>query len=196
MPWLNAFLHRLPDELVNLQAEPRVQAIGENPFHQFAWIEKAVAGVARRSCIFAEGRREEYVAQLLFELMLTHKIPRELVVGSIGDDKLQLVGRSERIEVGRAKAPSLSRSGTLHIDNLVNCFRHVLQRTLSAGLDQHLIAVVEELLHERHYLALLQHRFSAGNFHQLDRSKRAYSAHHLIDRGFVSAREGVLAVAP
>src|SRR5579884_2379168 len=164
MPWLNAFLHRLPDELVNLQAEPRVQAVGENPFHQLAWIEQAVAGVARRSRIFAEGRREENIARLLLELLLTDEVTRKLVIGSIGDDKLQLVGRSERIEVGSAKAPSFCRGGTLYIDNLVNCFRHILQRTFAAGLDQHLIAILKELLHQWHYLALLQHRFSAGNF--------------------------------
>ena len=30
---LDAFFHRLPDELVNLQTEPHVEAVGENPLH-------------------------------------------------------------------------------------------------------------------------------------------------------------------
>src|SRR6185437_9419033 len=200
MPWfglfLNALFHWFPYELMNLQPQARAETVGEHPLDQFARIEQAIASVARRTGIFTDCWRKQNVPRLLLELMFTNKVARKFVIRAIGNDKLQLVGRSERIEVGNAEAATFPRCGTFHVHDLVDGFRHVLQRALAAGLDQHLITIFEELLHERHHLALLQHRLSASNFHQLDRSKGTDSAQHFIDREFVSAGKGELAVAP
>ena len=42
----DTLLLRLPDILVNLQAQAGVQAVGQHPFHEFTRIEQAVGGVA------------------------------------------------------------------------------------------------------------------------------------------------------
>ena len=42
IPHLDALLAGLPDVFVNLQAEARGQAVGEHPFDDEAWVERAV----------------------------------------------------------------------------------------------------------------------------------------------------------
>ena len=86
--------------------------------------------------------------------MFADEVTCELVIGAISDDKLHLVGRSQGIKVGKTEAVAFSRSRALYINYLVDGFRHRLQRTFAAGFDQHLIALGEELAHERHDLAL------------------------------------------
>jgi len=48
----------------------------------------------------------------------------------------------------------------------MTCFGTPRQRALAAGLEQHLIASVEEVLHQRNDFALLQHGLAAGDLDQ------------------------------
>ena len=56
---LDAFLHRLPDELVDLEGEARGKAVGEHPLDELAGIEGHVVGGALGAGGLDEGGAEE-----------------------------------------------------------------------------------------------------------------------------------------
>jgi hypothetical protein len=61
---LDALFHWLPDELVDLEGEAGVDAIGHHPFDECAWVEGGVVGGAEGAGGFVEGWAEEDTASL------------------------------------------------------------------------------------------------------------------------------------
>ena len=81
MPILDALNGRIPNEFMNLQAQPCRYIIGEHPLRQLLGIEQAMRRVAGASRVFAKGRRKQDRVDPLAKPMLRDEIPRKLVVG-------------------------------------------------------------------------------------------------------------------
>ena len=91
----------------------------------------------------------------------------------------------------------LSRVRTLHIDDLNDLFRNTRQGAFAAGFEQDPIIGIEELLHERDDVALLQHRFAAGDLdHSAAWTEAGNLSQNLIDGHLATAVKAELAVAP
>ena len=100
-------------------------------------------------------------------LCRSSKLPRKLVVGPAAQHKFDFVMRPQSASRFSMQNVSPSpESGHFTSTILMHSRRNPLQRPLSAGLEQHLIAVVQQTLHQRHHFPLLQHGLAAGNLNQ------------------------------
>src|SRR5271170_8280544 len=100
---LDALLHRLPDELVDLQREARGEAVGEHPLDELARIEGHVVGGALRAWGLDERGAEEDLSSLFIERVGADEVACKVVVFSVGDDELYFIVFSEGVEVFKAK---------------------------------------------------------------------------------------------
>src|SRR5215472_18765497 len=146
---------RLPDELVDLQSQPDVESVLQDPLRQRPRIELAVGRIALRARILEKSRREDYAMDLAFQLMLAREVAGELVVGAVSENELDLIAWRERLEVAQAKGLAFARAGTLHVHNLMYGSGHALQLALAACFQQQRVAPSEQALHHRHQFAFL-----------------------------------------
>src|SRR3954471_21109569 len=148
---------RVPNEFVQLQSEPGRNSIADHPFGQFLRVEQAMRTVATAARIFPECGRKQNRIYPLSELMPDRKIKRKLVIATAAQDELDLVPGGEHFQVFRPESIPFAGIRAFYVHNLDHGRRHAIERSLSAGLKQDGIAVVEQSLHHRDDLPLLQH---------------------------------------
>src|SRR5580765_5328666 len=139
-----------PDVLVHLELHPDRNAVGQDPPAERLRIEHAV------------DRREMNRGDLVVQVVTRHHVFRVVVVRAILDDELPLVRARQPIDVAPVHAGGFPAAGTLHVHDLDDAGWHIGDRAMSAGLDQHGLAAVEQRLHQRIDL-LLQERLPAGD---------------------------------
>src|SRR6266849_5989160 len=128
--------------------------------------------------------------------MLTGEVAGKLIVLAMGKDKLHFVIVTQRSQITLTKAATLARSRALHVNDLVHRLRHVLQRTLTAGLNQQSVSASQETLHHGDEFALLQHRLAAGKLNEPGRRQPRDLLLNVFHRHFSSAVKRVLTIAP
>src|SRR4029077_15535931 len=119
---------------MNLQPQPRGNAISQHPFRQFPRIEQAMRGIASSTRIFAKGRGENSRVHPSAQLMTSHEVASEFVVRAITQHKLDFILRIERFEVFHVEGVGLARIWTLYVHDLNHTLGHPLQWPLAAGL--------------------------------------------------------------
>src|ERR1700722_3687010 len=144
---LDSFHRRIPDEFVQLQAKPGGNVVGQHPFSQFLGIEQTVRAVAGTRRVLAECRREQDCVDPPLETVPQRELPGKLVVHAATQDKLDFIVSRQVFQVLHGKRAALSGVRTLHIDDLDDRGRNALERTLPAGLEKHLVVVVQKMLH-------------------------------------------------
>src|SRR5580700_6097533 len=160
-------LHRrVPDELVQLQTESGRYVIGEHPLGQFLGVKQTVRTVAGAGRVFAKRRGKKDSVHVFRQMMFASEPVGKVVVGAAAQDKLDFVLSIQALEVLHTKRVALAGVRTFHIDDLDDSGRNPLQRALSAGLKQNFVTAVQEPLHQRHDIALLQHGFATGDLNQ------------------------------
>ena len=164
---------RVPDDLVQLQAEARVEFGVEEPGHQIARFD------------FAKGGREDD-GQATVELEALDDGAGPIEIGAAGDDDLQLVAGPERVQIDKARVLAAGAGG-LQVDDAADRGGQMVERALAVGLDGDLEAAFDERLAERRQ-AGLQGRFAAG-----ERHKARAPAKELLDDG-LAAHEAAFVV--
>src|SRR5512133_3748371 len=194
---LDAFDLGLPDEFVDLESEADVEAVGEDPFGELLWVDQAMFRGTGALGVFAESGREDGVADADGHQVVADEFAGELVVVAVGDDELHFVTLGESLQILGSEGAAFAGGGTLHVDDLVNLGRNILEGALAAGFEQHRVSQRKKALHEGNDFALVQHRFATGEFDEAAFGREA------ADFGFdffgshgVSTLEGVLAVTP
>ena len=120
---LDALLHGLPDELVDLEGEAGVDAVGHHPLDEGAGVEGGVVGGAEGAGRFVEGRAEEDAAGFFVAARAGDEGRGEVVVCAVGEDELDLVVFGEGFEVLHAEAVGGGAcAGTFDVDDLVDGF--------------------------------------------------------------------------
>ena len=133
---LDALLHGLPDELVDLEGETGGEAVGEHPVDDEAGVEGYIVGGTEGGGRLGEGGAEEDAAYLLLEGVGADEVAGELIVFAMAEDKLDLVIRGEGVEIGHAEgAEGRAGTGALDVDDLVDGFGDVGQGAFAGGLD-------------------------------------------------------------
>jgi len=85
-----------------------------------------------------------------------------LVVGAVGDDELDLVPGSQRIEVRPSVPSALPASGTLHVDDALDPRGHAVDREAPTGLEENFEAARDEGAHQLARVRLEQ-RLASGH---------------------------------
>ena len=96
------------------------------------------------------------------EVVARDDVARVLVVLAILDDELHLVVRAQPVEVAPVVPLGLAAARALHVENGDDLGGHALGAAVSAGLEQHRAAALEQRLHQRVHV-LLQQRLAAGD---------------------------------
>ena len=100
---------------MNLQPQPGVQSIRQNPFGQVLGIDHAMGGIAASSRVLAKRRGQNYRADARIQFVLAYEVAREFIIPAAGDDKLHFVVAAQRVKVFDAKCVALAPSqDTLH----------------------------------------------------------------------------------
>src|ERR1700722_17512843 len=159
----DAFYGRIPNELMQLQAEPAGNVVGKHPLRQFLRVEQTVRTVASPGRVFAECGRKQDCGHTLRQIMPFGELPGKFVVRPAAQNELDFIVCGQCRQVLQAKRAALARVRTLHVDDLDDARRNTLQRTLSAGLEQNRVPIVQQSLHEGDDFALLQHGLAARN---------------------------------
>src|SRR5580704_7766669 len=128
----------MPDEFVELQAEPDGEIVGEDPFDQLLWIEPLPF-----SFRVVEHRREQYLANAVGELMFLRKFAREFVVLARRNHEFHFVVVAEQIEISILKRIRRAGIGALHIDDFDDVFGQFADESLAAGFDHHRVAIAQ-----------------------------------------------------
>ena len=100
------------------------------------------------------------------KFMLAREVARKFVVFTRGNDELDLVAPCERREILHPEFAALARAGALHVDDLVDFFRHVFERTFAAGFNQHGVTARKQFAHQSYDFLFLQQRFATRDLHQ------------------------------
>src|SRR2546426_8108872 len=95
-----------PDEFVQLQLQSSGQVIREDPLRERLRIEYTVDGRHQNRC------------RTMREIVAGDDVARERVVGAVLDDELDLVVRSEPVEIAPVVLAGLAAGGALHVDDL------------------------------------------------------------------------------
>src|SRR5678815_434790 len=171
-----------PNVLVQLQLDAHQQLVGEHPLRQRLWIEDAVH------------RREMNRGGAANELVSSDDVAGELVVGAILDDELDLVLRTQPLEILPVVLRVLAAARTLHVEDRHDISRNALGAAMATGLEQHRLAAVEQTLHERIHL-FLQQGLAAGHLDQ-----RAFVAidltEDIVQGALVALVKGIRRIAP
>src|SRR6202167_6762956 len=133
---LNSFYRRVPDELVQLEAQACGNFICQHPLRQFPGIEQAVRTVAASRCIFAECGGEQHGVHALCQFVLPRELTAKLIIDSIAKNELYFVTGCQSRKIFVEKRVGLTGVRTLHVDNLDHIRWNPLHRPLSAGLQQ------------------------------------------------------------
>ena len=139
-------------------------------------------------------RRKQHRADAAGQPVADHDVARELVVLAVLDHELHFVLRGEALDVRPVVSMGLSAAWALDVHDADHRGRDLLDTEVTAGLEHHGEAFVEQPLHQRIDI-LLQQRLSAGDlddgaFERLD------PFDHLVERHLVSLGECVRRVAP
>ena len=194
---LDALLAGLPDVLVDLEAEPRGEAVGQHPLDEEARVEGGVVGGAKVGGIFQEGGGEEDLSAAVGEAVGADEVAGELVVGAIGEDELDLIIRGEGVEVFEAEGVGGGAgAGAFDVDDLVDGAGDVCEGLFAAGLDHEGVVVGEEAVHEGQKFAGLEHGLAAGELDEAAGGEGFDLGEHLVGGEGLAAGEGVLGVAP
>src|SRR5215208_2317382 len=173
---------RTPDVFVQLQLDAHRQLVSQHPFRQHLWIEDSMH------------RRQMNRRGAANELVACDDIAGKLVVAAILDDELDLVLRTQALEIFPVVLRDLAAARTLHIEDRHDVRRHTFRAAMAAGLEQHRLATVEQTLHKEVHL-FLQQRLAAGDLDQ-----RAAVSIDLIDdivQGTLAALvKGIRRIAP
>src|SRR5262249_54438180 len=114
---------RPPYVFVRLELQPHRQAVGENPGRELASAHDAV------------DRREQHRGGLRHEVVARHDVPRELVVGAVLDDELDLVGRPQTLEVGPVHLVGFAAAGAFHVDHAHDAVGYLVDAEMAAGFE-------------------------------------------------------------
>src|SRR5581483_3155618 len=90
---------RVPDELVNLQTQPDVQAVCNNPLGQLLRIEEALRGVATAGRLLPKCGRKNHRHPTPFEAVHTQELAGEVVVFAAGEHEFDFIMGGERLKV-------------------------------------------------------------------------------------------------
>src|SRR5688572_10674566 len=99
------------------------------------------------------------------ELVPCDDLAGELVIGAVFDDELDLILRTQSLEVRPVVLRSLAAARALHIEDRHDLSRHTLSAAMTAGLEKHRLSGVEQTPHER--IDVLQQQWlSTGHLNQ------------------------------
>ena len=173
---------RSPDELVGLQLQSHRQRVGEYPGRERSGVQHAVH------------RGEEHGRHPAGEPLARDDVAGILVVGAILDHELDLIRCGQAAKVRPVHLLRLPRARTLDVDDPDHTRGHVLDAAVTAGFEQHGLAVLEQPAHER-IDVVLQQRLASGDF---DRRTvvAADLGQHVVDRHLPALVEGVGRIAP
>src|SRR4029453_12584729 len=144
---------RTPDVLVQLQLDAHRQPVGEHPFRQRLWIEDAVH------------RRQMNGRGTANELVSCDDGGGDPVIGAILDDELDLVLRTQSLQVRPVVLAGLAAARALHVEDCHDLGRHSLRAAMTASLEQDGLAAFEQSLHKGIHL-LLQQWLATGHLNQ------------------------------
>ncbi len=198
---LDALLHGLPDEFVDLEGETGGDAVGHHPLDEGARVEGGVVGGAEGAGGFVEGWREEDAGDFAREVVGEDEVASEVVVSAVGEDEFDFVVFGEGSEVLHPEGVGCGAcSGAFDVDDFVDGGGDFSEGALAGGLDHEGVAGVEEAAHEGEEFAGLEHGFTAG---ELDERAGGYAGAKGFDLGYdfvfgegLAAGEGVLGVTP
>ena len=173
---------RAPDVLVRLQLEAHLQLVLENPLRQILRREDAV------------DRGEQHGRAPAVQRVSRHDVARELVVHAVANHELHLVVRRQQAQVLPVVPGRLAAARALHIDDPDHLRGNLLDAEVSAGLDHHRQAGVEQAIHQRIDVALEQ-RLTASDLDQ-PASKARHLPHHVVHATLGALVERVLRIAP
>src|SRR5262249_21013158 len=101
--FLHTFQRRIPNELVNLQAQSSGNVIRQHPFSEFLRVQQAMRSFPGSHSVFPEGRREQYCIYPRRQVPASNEVPGKFVVLAITDHEFHLIVRLERIQVLHVK---------------------------------------------------------------------------------------------
>jgi hypothetical protein len=139
------------------------------------------------------GRKEDR-RRTLVELVAPDDIARVLVVGAILNHELHLVMRRELIEIRPVHRVRFAAGRTLHVHNRDDGIGHRVDGHVAAGLEEHLVAAIEQALHQRVHL-VLQQGLAAGDFDQPAVVARHF-VEDLLESHLPAAGERIRRIAP
>src|ERR1700675_2466284 len=111
-------------------------------------------------------------------------------------DELKFIVRLERFQILECEGIWFAGMWALHIDDLDDLLRDPRQGALAAGLEQHLIASIQEVFHQRDDFALLQHGLAARDLDKATGAQTGDFAEHFLQRHLFPTVETELTVAP
>ncbi len=117
-----------------------------------------------------------------------------LVVAAVGQHELQLVPFPQVLQVVPVVPLDLPAGGTFHVHDALDPWGNLRDGQAAAGFEQHLVALGDQALHQRHNGGLEQ-RFAPGDLDQLARVGPD-PVQHLFHRGRLPLVEGVGCVTP
>src|SRR5512143_2133288 len=98
-------------------------------------------------CVLAKCRREDYVRNALEQAVFSGKLARELVILAASDYELHLIMLLQRLKILDPELAAFARFRTLHIHDLDNFSRNILQRSFAAGLNQNRKTLIDQPPH-------------------------------------------------
>src|ERR1700683_676764 len=90
---------RVPDQLVDLQAEPRWDIVGENPFGEFCRVKKTMRGIARSGSSLFERRGKQDRVYALGKAVTKNKVAGEFVIRAVTQDELEFIMRLKHLQI-------------------------------------------------------------------------------------------------
>src|SRR2546427_5416211 len=151
----NAPRLRIPDELVELEAQAHLLAVAQNPFRKLARLEPAEDG------------RENDFFHVVAEPLLLKEVARVKVVRLVQNDEFDLVLAFERLEVSETESVALPAPRALDVHDLHDGLRELAHKAFAAGFDENTKAGIEQAGGKRHDLFFLEQRLASGKFCQL-----------------------------
>ena len=139
-------------------------------------------------------RRHQHRGDPRRQVVSCDDLAREVVVGAILDDELDLVVRLEPVEVAPVVPVRFAAGRAFDVDNLENGRRHAHRGTMAARLEHHGASGGQQPIHQRVDI-FLQKRFPTRDLDQR-RAERLDGGNDLIHGHLPSLVEGVGRVAP
>src|ERR1700746_59024 len=97
--FLYSFQRRIPNELMNLQAQSSGNVISQHPFSQFLRVQQAMRSVPGAHSVFPKGRREQYCLYPSRQVVAGDEVPGKFIILAIADYEFHLIVRLERVQV-------------------------------------------------------------------------------------------------
>ena len=155
---------RIPDEFVHLQLHAHLETIRENPLRQLVGRER-LASKNLESLRLFERRGHQYGGCACHQIVCFNHLSGPVIIGTVGDDEFDLVGRSEIFEILHPIPIELPGPRSLQVEDSDDSWITRADVNRVGRFNQNGSAGITEFGHQRKD-GFLSQRFSAGEFDQ------------------------------